>query len=808
MPRRADPLAYYAEVGGKPLLDAIKTCEEITAQYDAQYLTPAPAAENWTTPGAVTDYTITERGARIRCERGWLELEWLTPDCLRVTLLSTPGVPSPAIARQQWPTVPVEAADSANEITLTTPVCRCVIERIPFRLRLELLDGRLICADTSGIAWANKALRLSMALQPDEGCYGLGLRASKLNLRGRRLALWNVDPGIYNRDSDPLSCSIPFYLGVHNQGAYGVLWDNPLRGSVDLGAARADELVFEAEGGALRYYLFAATDSRAVIAAYTELTGRAELPPQWALGFQQAAHHYDGWNTLLEIAQEFRRRDIPCEAIYLDGFQAAAAWNEYQLPELRRVMAELQSQNFKVIAPLTPGVPVNTWSGSENAIFLKYPDGVPAVGASWLGMCQFPDFDSLEAREWWRQRLTPLINLGIDGIANDMSEPASLTRAGTLPDYAAGEVRRHSQTHNLYGLHMANTTLEVLSERPLRPFNLGRAGFAGAGRVMGTWVSNSSATWDHLRMSISQVLNLSLSGIAMVGTDAGGFFETPEADLYTRWLQAASLMPLCRASGFSEPNTPWAFGQPYELINRLTLQLRRRLMPFLYSQFALYREYGWMVVQPLFMLDPSLRDVDDSFLIGSSLLVAPVLEKGAISRPVTLPEGVWYDFWSNELIIGGQTITVTAPLERLPLFVRAGVVLPLLSEADGERLILRAYPGQGESVLYEDAGEGRAWSTGDYRWVYLTCRHDESGALMLNRRVAGHYMPLYKNIHVEIVGLGHEPYDVYLDRQVAPLWFYEDDVLDITTDDKFQQVEVIYRVSPDDPTHRRPKRWR
>jgi alpha-glucosidase len=325
---------------------------------------------------------------------------------------------------------------------------------------------------------------------------------------------------------------------------------------------------------------------------------------------------------------------------------------------------------------------------------------------------------------------------------------------------------------------------------------------------MGTWTGGASASWEYLRLSIAQVLNLSLSGVALVGADAGGFYETPDGELYTRWLQAAALMPLCRASGFAAANTPWAFGQPYELINRLTLQLRRRLTPFLYSLFALYREYGWMVAQPLFMLDPSLRDNDDAFLVGGALLAAPVLEKGAITRPVTLPEGVWYDFWSNEAIPGGQTILVTAPLERLPLFVRAGVVLPLLSESDEERLILRVYPGKGETVLYEDAGEGRTWATGDYRWVYQSCSHDERGALVVQRRIAGHYMPLYKTIHVEIVGLGHEPYDVFLDRQVAPLWFYEDDVLDITTDDSFQQIEVVYRVTPDDPTHRRPKRWR
>jgi alpha-glucosidase len=253
---------------------------------------------------------------------------------------------------------------------------------------------------------------------------------------------------------------------------------------------------------------------------------------------------------------------------------------------------------------------------------------------------------------------------------------------------------------------------------------------------------------------------------------------------------------------------PWVFGQPYELINRMTIQLRYRLLPSLYSVVAQSAEYGWPVIRPLFMAEPAnpaIRGIDDCYLLGDGLLVAPIVEKGATSRNVYLPAGSdWYDYWTNERFEGGQEIEATASLERLPLYVRAGLVLPLwpemqfVGEQSIEKLRLRYYPGSSETVLYEDRGEGPEHQQGEYRWVYITTLEDED-FLRINRRIAGRFVPTYQSLGIEVVGLADEPADVIVDRRGAPMWFYDDGLLEITTD-AFDTIEIGLKSSASDRT--------
>ncbi|MBL8165881.1 MAG: DUF5110 domain-containing protein, partial [Anaerolineae bacterium] len=348
----------------------------------------------------------------------------------------------------------------------------------------------------------------------------------------------------------------------------------------------------------------------------------------------------------------------------------------------------------------------------------------------------------------------------------------------------------------------------------MRPFNIARSGYAGSQRYSASWMSGNASDWESLRLSVSMALNMGLSGLALAGADVGGFEKDANGELLTRWLQAASLMPYFRSHSASGTHSqePWAFGQPYEVINRLAIALRYRLMPYLYAVTALCKEYGWPIIRPLFMADPhnqALRGIDDCYLLGDALLVAPVLHPGSTRRTVNLPAGIWYDYWTNEVHEGGQTITVPAPLERLPLFVRGGAVIPhwpemrFVGEQDIETLTYRVYPGDFETVLYEDAGEGLAFEDGDYRWLYITVGWDE-GRLLIDRRVAGRYTPPYQNMRVEVVGFEEEPTRVRIDRQGAPVWFYDDGLLELTTE-TFQRIEITRKALPGDRTvMRRP----
>jgi alpha-glucosidase len=202
--------------------------------------------------------------------------------------------------------------------------------------------------------------------------------------------------------------------------------------------------------------------------------------------------------------------------------------------------------------------------------------------------------------------------------------------------------------------------------------------------------------------------------------------------------------------------------------------------------------------------NPELRSIDDCYMLGDALLVAPVLSPHTVKRSVYLPEGRWYDYWTGEVLEGGQTVTVPAPLERLPLFVRAGAVLPhwpemaYTSEKPVETLIYRVYPGEFETVIYEDRGEGLDYENGDYRWIYITSGWEES-RFLINRRIAGQYTPSYKDMKLEIYGFDEEPSRVRVDRQGAPLWFYDDGLLELTVD-SFQRIEIMRKSLPTDAT--------
>ncbi len=829
---KKEVIQFFTELGGRPLVDDIKAFDRVVGHYNRRYGAKRRGNLPWRGPGNVERVVSYERGLRLRCQRGWVELRWIAADCLRVRWLPTGEGEffepfSYAINKVDWPLVAVEMSRHDDTLVMQTAELVVRVSARPFRLSLETLDGRVICADADGMrAREDGSVRLSLEMQPDEASYGLGERASALQLRGSRFRLWNTDPPLYQRGSDPLYYSIPFYLGVHGSAVYGVFWDNTYRGTADLGAQQADNLVFEAEGGELRYYLFAGVDVKRVLSRYTELTGRINLPPLWSLGYHQCRFSYYPQDMVLKIADEFRSRGIPCDVIhldihYMDGFRVFS-WDKQRFPQFEQMLNRLHGQGFKVVAITDPGIKIDETyrayrSGVQRNIFLKYPDGKLFAGAVWPGMCHFPDFTDPAARAWWVEQMGVLLQAGVDGIWNDMCEPAvfTLDGASTLPDYVRhhrdGLGGNHLENHNVYGMLMGRASMEALQKhRPnKRPFNIIRAGFSGAQRYASSWTGDNVSDWDNLRLSISMVLNMGLSGAPFTGPDVGGFQKDSSGELFTRWLQAACLLPFCRShtSIGSAAQEPWAFGQPYEVINRLTIMLRYRLLPYLYSVFAQAKEYGWPIVRPLFMAEPDnpdIRAIDDCYMVGDALLVAPVLQAGAVRRPVYLPAGQWYDFWTNELLEGGRVVDVPAPLERLPLFVRAGAVIPLWPEMQYvnpdavEALTYRVYPGVYESVLYEDEGEGMDYEDGAYRWVYITCEWDES-KLIINRRVAGRYEPTYKMLRLEVVGFDEEPMQVRVDRQSAPLWYYDDDLLEVTID-TFQRLEIIRRPLPTDRT--------
>ncbi len=785
-----------------------------------------PPRGKFRTLGSVTAVEKQAQRMVIHAENGYMELYFVAPEIVRVRVRPDPDFKPPfsyAVDKIDWPQPSVLVQDGPEVFTAQTDHLVCRLRKDGCRLSFETPQGRVFCEDADGgVAWRSQEVRWTRAYPPTEHSYGLGARAMPLNLRGRRLALWNSDPlpGFKTGD-DPVYTSIPFYVGTQPELAFGILWDNPARGYVDLGAHTTNEMTFFAEADELRFYLIADQNVSAVLRLYAALTGHMPLPPMWALGYHQSRWGYDSEGVFRRLAEEFRQRRLPCDVLYfdidyMDGYRSFT-WDRDKFPLLPGLLADLEEQGFKSVAIIDPGIKVDDGyaiyeDGLRQDVFLKYPNDKPVAGPVWPGTCHFPDFTSARGRAWWAGHIPVLLQAGFAGLWNDMNEPTVITaqRGTTLADTVKHDWDGLGQTHvagghNVYGTLMARATREAIQkERPdKRPFVMTRAAYAGAQRYTSTWTGDNAATWEHLRLSISMVLHSGLSGMAFTGPDVGGFAGEPDGELFTRWMQLGSMLPYFRVHTMAgtAPQEPWRYGDRCETIIRHYLELRYQLLPYIYSVFAQCSQEGTPIARPLFMADPAdsnLRDRDDAFMLGDSILVAPVLEPGATRREVRLPKGVWYEFDTGKLIDGAQTITAVAPLERMPIYVRAGKVLPMwpLMQYVGEKPLeesrLRVYAGSGDTTFYEDAGEGLAYQHGAYRWSYFTCKFLPSGQFAIEWRRAGQYQPPYQRIRVEVVGISGEPESVMLDGQAAPIWYYEDGIVEFIVK-PFGEARIVGR---------------
>jgi alpha-glucosidase len=393
----------------------------------------------------------------------------------------------------------------------------------------------------------------------------------------------------------------------------------------------------------------------------------------------------------------------------------------------------------------------------------------------------------------------------VDGIWNDMNEPLIFDNDGPpkwLPIYTQQKAGSHHEQHNLYGTQMGQASREALDTfRPQkRQLSIVRAAAAGGQRWVSSWTGDNHSTWDDLHMGIITSLQMGLSGIAFTGADVGGFGWNTTPELLTRWTQAGALLPFFRNHSASDTirQEPWVFGEPYESIIRETINLRYHLMPYLYTAFAQNSFMGSPIIRPLFMAEPNnphLRNIDDCFLLGDKLLVAPIMKPGAIRRTVYLPEGDWYDFHTNERYQGGMLINVEAPLDKLPLFVRSGTVLPfwpLMQHQDSaalNTLILRIYADSGETLLYEDAGEGLGYQNGEYRWQRLHCEETTS-SLVLERHIEGRYIPAYQQIELQLVGAQQTIGNIEVDGTAITEWTAQGNMATALLSANFKTVKL------------------
>ena len=661
----------------------------------------------------------------------------------------------------------VERADGVVRVRTAALVVSLGLD--PFRLDVHRADGSPVLASgTDGHGgWGtygtlNDAFWLVRSRRPADVFHGLGEKSGPYDRSGREFTLWNTDvldpraSGEVARrfpDGDPRTDEAgtlfdPYYMSIpllyHQDAESGAMAgsfvDNGYRGHYDLSAARAYRIGFD--GGQYTEYVFAGPGMPEILSAYTWLTGRMAVPPVWALGYHQCRWHPYTEAEVEALGRRLREGGVPCDALWLDidhmdGYRVFT-WDTARFPDPAAMLANLATQGFRVVTIVDPGVKFDPGyrvfdEAMERDLLCRTEGGGIYLGQVWPGLTAFPDFASAEARAWWGALNAEHVRSGLAGIWNDMNEPATGEIAPEAMRFDHGRVP-HERVHNQYALLMAMGTVEglraVLPE--LRTFVLSRAGSAGIQRYAANWMGDNQSRWDHLAMSIAMGNGLGVSGQPFVGADIGGFMGQCDAELLVRWTQYGALTPFCRnhSAAWTPEQYPWSFGPEVEALVAQALRLRYRLMPYLYTCFVRAAETGAPVQRPLVFDhqgDPALRTVEDEFLLGPDLLVAPVTAPGVTERPVVLPAGDWYDWFDDAVIAGGRTVVAAAPPDRIPILARSGAVVAMWPEApasaDGHHpqvvelhLFVPRADGRHASALQEDDGRTLAAVEGASRF--------------------------------------------------------------------------------------------
>ncbi len=723
--------------------------------------------------GAVLSVEKLEDGLLLLLDGGVCTVQVITPEVLRIRVMASDEV----IPYFSYATLPDSARlvdwrweENAETLRLSTDEATLIITKPSFGLVFEDASGHRLGSGTEMLNWNEKGVVFSQKFNEATWWYGLGERAFHLALERRTYGLTTRDPEGYGAGDDPLYINIPFLLGMQQGRAFGLLLDRMSDGELTL---RPDGGIdYQVLGDELRLDVIFGPEPAQVLARYADLTGHAQLPPLWTLGYHQSRWSYETDAIVREIATNFRQRRIPCDAIhfdidYMDGFRCFT-WNRQAFPDPAGLIADLHNAGFKAVCMIDPGIKVDKnydvcADGVKEDVFCKLPDGSLFHGPVWPGECYFPDFTSPRVRKWWRKWYERLVEVGFDGFWNDMNEPTIFGHT-TFPPAVQhdleGRGAYHWQVHSAYGMQMVRATFEGLNAiRPQqRNWVFTRSAYAGTQRYASSWTADNRSTWEDLRITPAMLMNLGLSGLAFTGSDIGGFEGEPSPELFARWISMAAFNPFFRTHTVkgSPWQEPWRYGEEVEAISRQYIELRYQLQPAIYTLFWQHSAHGLPMMRPMFFEEPTddaFLAVDDQWLFGDHLLVAPALEEALAARDVMLPAGEWYDFWSDEKLAGGQTVSRETPLDRVPLFVRAGAVLPMteVQQFTGEKpdapLTLHLYPGEGVSWLYEDDGESLAYRSGEYRLTRFEMQKN-GNELVLQREIQGDFVPRYETITI------------------------------------------------------------
>lgn len=712
----------------------------------------------------------------------------------------------------------VEAADAVlsdgdREAVIEGRILKVVVEKDPFRICVYDKEGTLLHADIVDLAYmedSNHRRIHTSEISPEDCFYGFGEKSGSFNKAQKFMSMSPKDAMGYNpRETDSLYKHIPFYIKL-NRGtrkAVGYFYHNTCECDFDMGREKSNywkpHSRYRTDGGDIDLFLIAGPSVRQVVERYTDLTGKSAMLPRYALGYLGSSMYYpeldnDCDDAILDFIDTTREEKIP-----VDGFQLSSGyctvetdkgikrcvftWNKKRFKDPREFFAQMEKRGVTVSPNVKPGILLIHPKLDEmkaKGMFIKASDSdEPGIGTWWGGKGVFADFTNPSTRTYWKEMLKEnVLEYGTSSVWNDNCEYDSLVDKDCRCDFE-GKGGTIGQLKSVMSNIMCHITDEAIHETftNTRPYIVCRSGHCGIQRYAQTWAGDNLTCWDSLKYNIATILGMSLSGVANQGCDIGGFYgPSPEAELMVRWIQNGIFQPRFSIHSTNTDNTvtePWMYGDCTDYI-REAIGLRYQLSPYLYSLMERAHETGLPIMEPMcsaFQEDVKCYEEGVDFMLGDSLLVANVVEKGAVSRKVYLPEGeTFYDFYTRAAYEGGRTVELPVDLGSIPLFVRSGAIIPMaedrldnLKTQQAEHLrILCAADRDGRFELYEDDGISMDYEKGGCLKTSITMTAGERTVLDFHQE--GHYETAVKTLYLDMIHREKAPYWVKADGETIP----------------------------------------
>lgn len=728
--------------------------------------------------GQVKDIKQEYSGIEILSDEGKLKIVVLDNDLIRIIFTQQEEFDqdfSYAIEKIDWD-CKFTLSETDTKLIIKTEKLILEISKDPIRLTFKDKYGFVISQDehSFGIGISGTEIQTFKKISENEKFFGLGEKVGDLDKRGMYFKMWNTDFFAYGTRQDPLYLSIPFFIGIKNYHAYGYFLDNSSETFFNMGASQDRYYSFGAKNGDLNYYFFYGPDIKTVVERYTELTGKPYFPPIWALGYQQCRWSYNPDSNVVNLVKNFRHRKIPLDVIYLDidwmDEYRVFQWNKEEFSNPKQLLEELKEQGVKAVTIIDPGIKADhnyfvAQEGIEGDHFVKYPDGELYKGEVWPKWSYFPDFTNPETRKWWKKLLNELNETGINGFWNDMNEPAVWGQA--FPDLIEFNYenlkKNHKFAHNVYGMQMARSAFEsIYDKRKERPLIVTRAGYSGIQKYSAVWTGDNESEERYYLLNNVMLQNMALSGISFAGNDVGGFQGEPTKELFARWIQQGVFTPFFRTHSIknSKAQEPWSFGEEVEDNVREYINLRYKLLPYIYSNMYNSHKTGIPIIRPLFWYDQEdentyKKEFQYQYYFGDSLMIIGARSDQNYTK-VYLPKGTWYELDNFNIHTGNKEIITESPWNRLPVFVKAGGIIVTRDiqqhalEKIQDKLTLDIYLGKNSTTdFYEDDG---------YSYDYLDDNYLIRKIILLNDEIKifhekGQFTSKVKNITINLHSL-------------------------------------------------------